>query len=287
MSSTAYKLKPVSALMRLLPPALPGKARLARHLLGSTLTAQDYKLRDGNGCAYVIPSLREPIGFYLLIDQVYEPETNQFLSERLSTGQVFLDIGANIGVFALPAARRVGPAGIVVAVEPSPTVADYLRRNIALNGLTNVRVKQCAAYNRDVEALPFYHAPTDHFGMGALAPQFHAAPINVPAFTLDHILADEGITKVDLIKIDVEGFEAAVFRGAAGILTGEAAPPILFEFCDWAEARVPGGQVGDAQRVLLDYGYKIYRLPDVLAGRNKPLPGVLGEGFEMLVALKP
>ena len=82
MSSTAYRLKPVSALMRLLPPTMPGKARLARHLLGNALAAQDYEAFDVNGCAYVIPSLREPIGFHLLINQVYEPAS---LAEKFET----------------------------------------------------------------------------------------------------------------------------------------------------------------------------------------------------------
>src|SRR5918912_3961816 len=202
MISAAYRLKSVAALMHLLPPTLPGKARLARRLLGSTVATQDFALRDVNGCAYVVPSLSEPIGFHLLIDRIYEPASDQFLRKRLRLGQVFVDIGANIGVFTVPAARRVGPKGTVLAIEPAPAIADYLRRNVTLNGLANVRVKECAAFNRNVSALPFYQAPADHFGMGALAAQFHATPIQVPAHTLDHILAEEGIAQVDLIKID-------------------------------------------------------------------------------------
>ena len=285
--AAAYKLKPLSVLMRLLPTALPGKARLARQLLGAALGARDYELRDGDGCAYVIPSLREPIGFHLLIDSVYEPASHKFLLSRLHAGGVFVDVGANIGVFTVPAALRAGPKGVVLAIEPAPAIAGYLRRNIVLNGLKNVRVKQCAAFERNEDELPFYHAPTEHFGMEALAAQFHDSPISVPGRTLDDLLAEEQLARVDLIKIDVEGFEASVLQGASQLLKRQDAPTILFEFCDWAEARVPGRQIGDAQRVLLDYGYKIHRLDDVLAGREKPLPTVLVEGFEMLVAIKP
>ena len=136
----------------------------------------------------------------------------------------------------------------------------YLQQNVRLNGLSNVRLRQCAASNRSVPTIPFWEAPSEHFSMGALAAQFHADPIAVPAQTLDDILDDESIGRVGLLKMDVEGFAAAVLHGARQLLTGHDAPLILFEFCDWAEARVPGGAVGDTQRLLLEWGYRLWWL---------------------------
>lgn len=272
----------MSRVLRLLHPGIPGKARLARLLLGSYLQSRDVRIHDRYGCTIVVPSLREPIGFYLLIDGAYEIETLAFLLRQLKEGSVFVDVGANIGAFTLPAARKVGSKGCVLAVEPSPRIFPYLKRGIALNGLSNVRMRHCAAFSHNSDNIPFYEPPIDHFGMGALAVQFHDHPIAVSAQALDHILAEERIGHVDLLKVDVEGFEAAVFLGAERLLTGDDPPLIVFEFCDWAEARVPGGKVGDAQKLLLDYGWQIYRLADL----SQPLKKPLIKGFETLVALK-
>jgi len=145
---------------------------------------------------------------------------------------------------------------------------------------------QSAACDRDDAALPFWEAPADHFGMGALAPQFDAQPTLVPGSTLDRMLAEAGIGKVDVLKVDVEGFEAAVFRGAQKLLSRPDAPVIVFEFCDWAEARMPDGRVGDAQQVLSNLGYCIWRLSDY-GNSEQSLTDVLQMGSNMLVAAKP
>ena len=68
MSLTAYRRSALSEVLRWLPPGMPGKARLARLLLGSCLQAQDVQLHTRYGCTFVVPSLCEPIGFHLLVD---------------------------------------------------------------------------------------------------------------------------------------------------------------------------------------------------------------------------
>ena len=275
----------ITEALRWLPPETPGKARLARCMLGSYLESQNAIIQGRDDIRYLTPSLREPVGFYLLIDGVYEVQAVDFVLERLKPGATFVDVGANIGVFALPAARRVGRSGRVIAIEPSPFVFPYLKRNIALNELSNVRSVQCAAHSRDGETIPFYEAPVEHFGMGSLGAQFHDSPVPVLCRTLDQILNEEQIEKVDVMKVDVEGFEAAVFEGAEELLAGDKAPLVLFEFCDWAENRLPGGSVGDAQRVLKRCGYQIWRLKDIVQGRS-PLQNVVTTGFDILVASK-
>ena len=69
------------------------------------------------------------------------------------------------------------------------------------------------------------------------------------------------------------------------MLKGTDSPLVLFEFCDWAEARVPNARIGDAQRLLLDYGYSIWQLTDFLKGRH-PLREPLDIGYAMLVACR-
>jgi hypothetical protein len=109
--------------------------------------------------------------------------------------------------------------------------------------------------------------------------------VPVTTHALDDILIEAGVDRVDVIKVDVEGFERDVFRGAIKVLSAERAPVILFEFCDWAEERLTDGGRGDAQRILRDLGYSIWRLRDAVRSRA-PLSGILTAGFETLVAMK-
>jgi FkbM family methyltransferase len=229
--------------------------------------------------------LREPVGFFLLVDGVYEAEVLDFVFGRLRPGAVVVDVGANIGAFTLPVAKAVGAAGCVIAIEASPLIFSYLQRNVTLNGLSNVRPVQCAAFSYDRQTVSFYEAPIDYFGKGSLGAHYQASPVSVLTRTLDSLLSEHQVGRVDLIKLDVEGSEAAAFRGAEKLLTGDSPPVVVFEFCDWAEESVLGGQVGYAQRLLRDWGYHIWRLKDVARGKA-PLTSVLTSGFEMLVAAR-
>lgn len=274
----------LAGLFRRLPPGLPGKARAARWLLGRQLAATDCWIEARGGLRFRVPSLREPVAFHLLVDGVYEPATASVLARLLRPGMRFVDVGANIGAHALPAARLVGPEGDVLALEPAPQVFPYLEANVAANGLRNVTALPLAA-GEVAGPVPFYPAPADHFGMGSRAPQFHAEPVTVASETLDRVLARHPGPAVGLVKVDVEGFEAAVFAGAAGLLGAAGAPPVLFEFSDWAERRAYGDDLGRAQRRLLDYGYRLWRLEAWCRGRA-PLSSVLTGGAAELLAVK-
>jgi FkbM family methyltransferase len=230
--------------------------------------------------------MSEPVAFHLFFDGVYERATLRFLFSRMGPASIFVDVGANIGAMTIPVARRIGATGRVVAVEASPRVFRYLAHNIAVNEISNVRLNCCAASDVEVTELPFYEAPADCFGAGSVGPQPHVSPSTVPAEPLDHILAGEGITHVDVLKVDVEGFESAVFRGAARLLNGSNPPIIAFEFDEWAEARTPHTRVGDAQRLLLEYGYTLWLLEDFGRHNASPLERELLKGGAMLVAEK-
>jgi FkbM family methyltransferase len=263
-------------------PSLPGKGRLARLLLGRSLDREGIRVDVSSSESFVVPHLRDPIAFHLLIDGVYEPETRDFILRHLSPGAVFVDVGANIGAFSVPAARKVGSSGRVVAVEASPRVFRFLEQNIRDNGLANVLLKGCAACDRE-GPVALYEAPACSSGMGALAPQFGVTPTPVQGRPLDDILEEEGMRQIDVLKVDVEGFETATFLGARRLLTGPHPPLVVFEFVDWAEARVPDCEIGDAQRQLAAWGYRLWRLRDYVRGKG-PLQGIRTTGSEMLVA---
>jgi FkbM family methyltransferase len=265
-------------------PRVRGKGRLARWVLAGYLDHPEIELRSKSGDVFLIPYLGDPIGVELLIHGDWEWNTSRFVLDHLPRGGTFIDVGANVGVFSVPAARQVGTAGRVLSIEASPRIFGYLQHNLIRNGIGNAVACACAAHDHDEEAISFWEAPADHFGMGALAPQFSGNPTRVAARTLDRLLADAGIERADVLKVDVEGFEAPVFRGARQLLTSPRAPLVVFEFCDWAEAR-SGQAVGSAQRVLQENGYRLSRL--TARGGEEPLNGVLSSGFEMLIARKP
>jgi FkbM family methyltransferase len=275
----------IARALRILPCRFVGKARLGRLILGSRLEASDVVVECGRGVRFLVPCLGEPVAFELLINGAYESETLSLLLMVASGNGVFVDVGANIGAFTVPLAKQLN-SGTVVAIEASPAVYPYLARNIELNDLHNIRLHHCAALDRDLDTVAFYEAPKDHFGMGALAAQFSGKAVSVTARTLDSILAQDGIDRVDALKVDVEGFEGQVFVGATKLLTGSRPPTIIFEFCDWAERRAQNAPIGQAQRFLLDLGYSIYRIADFVSLRPQALREPLLSGYEQLVAYR-
>lgn len=280
-------LRLTAGFLRLLPAGTRGKTRTAKFILRPVLRTRDVTVRDRDGCRYVVPSLREPVAFHLFFDGVYERETLRFLFSRLGPGSTFVDVGANIGAMTIPVARHVGAMGQVVAIEASPRVFRYLAHNVAANEISNVRLKCCAASDSEALELTFYEAPAECFGSGSVGPQSSALQTTVPAAPLDRILAAEDITHVDVLKVDVEGFESAVFRGATRLLNGPNPPIVVFEFDGWAEARTPNTKVGDAQRLLREYGYALWLLNDFGHRNARSLDRELREGGAMLVAEKP
>lgn len=286
ISFSQDRLQALSGWLQKVPPWIFGKTRFARFLLKPFFKATNIPVTDKWGNRFLLPSAKEPIGFFLISDGMYEPLTMRLLFRHLARGSTFVDVGANIGVFTIPLAKQVGTDGRVLAIEPSPRIFPYLRDNVQMNRLGNVRLQNCAAYHCDQSEVPFYESPQDQFGMGSLGAQFHEQPVAVPAQTLDSLLEKEGLHHVDLLKVDVEGYEQSVFKGAQRLLSAPDAPILLFEFCDWAETRAAGGHAGNAQRLLWDYGYEIWHLSDFLGKKRGSCKEILVKGFAMLVAIK-
>jgi FkbM family methyltransferase len=157
-----------------------------------------------------------------------EDATTQFVKSFLRPGMTFVDAGANVGYFTLLAASL---GARVVAYEPTPAVAERLRENVTLNAFNNVTIVNAAVADK-CGSLTFYgtassESPDDPeannlFGGGDYS-------IEVAAVSLDDNLADHGVQKVDLLKIDVEGAEPMVLDGAEKLLRHPAAPTILIE----------------------------------------------------------
>ena len=252
--------------------------------MGSARDRRDVLLRDRFGHRFLVPEVGSSIAFDLLIHGVYEPVELGLILAWLRPGSVFVDVGANIGCYSLPAADAVGPDGRVLAIEASPSVRQYLERNVAINGLRNVEIVPLAAGDH-IGSVGFHEAPSHSFGMGSIAAQFASPPVDVPISTVDTLLEARGIGHVDAIKVDVEGYELAVFRGAEKTLTGGDPPAVLFEFLDWAEDRAAVASVGAAQEILMQWGYRVWTTSGFVRD-HPPLAAPLTSGGEMLVAIR-
>jgi FkbM family methyltransferase len=164
----------------------------------------------------------------------------RFLASTLREGQVFLDIGANIGFYSLFAAARVGPSGRVISFEPDPMTFESLKRSIASNGFTWAKPVNMALSNRAGE-IPFFTVSDG--SAHSLVPEIerranrYSGKVPVRVARLDD-LEKEGVLdvpRVDLIKIDVEGEEERTVEGLLGTLRRFEYPLV------WAEVRGPKG----------------------------------------------
>ncbi|HTV31653.1 MAG TPA: FkbM family methyltransferase [Methylocella sp.] len=162
------------------------------------------------------------------LNDSYEPLETAFVKANLGQGDIFLDIGANIGWFTLLATTLIGDTGRVHAFEPRKPTVDYLRRSIALNGLNSiVTVHEVGLDLEERDHCLAWEKGTTNPGHSALCEggagnEFETMAIHVTA--LDKI----GLAKVDFIKIDVEGAEMNVFLGGAKTITTHR-PVILSE----------------------------------------------------------
>jgi FkbM family methyltransferase len=166
----------------------------------------------------------------------YEPNEFFMLSQVIRPGMIFVDAGANMGLYTLFAARKTGEHGIVLAIEPSTRECARLLQNVEINSLSNVRLVRNAVSDScsDVDLLVAEDEWSGHNTLGSFA---YDTPLalkeTVPSDRLDNIVLREGLSRVDIIKLDIEGAEFRALKGAAGILE-RFQPLLLLELADRA-----------------------------------------------------
>jgi FkbM family methyltransferase len=203
----------------------------------------------------------------------YEPHVTARLKGLLTPGATFVDVGASVGFFTILASRLVGPTGRVVAFEPGSQNTSLLLLNVQTNNADNVEVLQVAASSEP--GLLLYsrsggngHAAAFDGNAGALA--FSDL---VRADTLDRVLADE--KRVDVVKVDVEGAEGLVLRGARRLLE-QRRPSVIFEFSPPSLAATSGEPAERVLGLLTDLGYGLEILGDGEgAGRSRGVAEVI------------
>jgi len=230
--------------------------RLGRRLAG--LGSQTEVVRDGLRWQL---DLCEGIDLALYLG-IFETDSVSVVRRLLEPGAVVLDIGANIGAHTLPMARRVGPNGKVYAFEPTQFAFQKLQNNINLNAELKNRIvleqimlgepSTAILPDRIYSSWPLAHSSRLHKKHGGkLMPTTGARTCSV-----DQYVMQAGIRRIDLMKIDVDGYESAVLCGAQETLMSMR-PPIIMEFAPYVLEEA-GASIEGLCEILRRHKYHLY-----------------------------
>jgi FkbM family methyltransferase len=185
----------------------------------------------------------------------WEAQVWNAIRDGLEDGSVFLDVGAHIGYDTLKAAHHIGPTGRVVAFEPNPRIVQLLRDNVAASGAANVMVQAIACSDTET-TLTLFDSTGSNSGGTSLA-EANAGPasraVTVPARRLDDVIQELGLSRVDVIKVDAEGAETLVLRGAQETLR-RFKPRLVIEVIPSVLAGM-GTSVDELEALIWSLGY--------------------------------
>lgn len=186
---------------------------------------------------------------------VSEPELFVFYAGFLKAGMTVVDAGANIGLHTLFFAKRVGPEGRVYAFEPGQSAFDRLQSHVKRNQLANVRCLHCALGTSEGVVSITENRQDNSRNFVVESSSGTTGTKNVVLRSLDQVLKEEGVARVDFLKIDVEGFEPQVLEGAINYLRQQSIRVLQLELDDSSLAR-SGYTTAQVGNMLHDAGYR-------------------------------
>ena len=175
---------------------------------------------------------RGAVAAYLWAGLSSEKQEVSFILNVLQPGMIFFDVGTNVGLFAISAAKKIGGEGIY-AFEPCSSTFQLLQRNLTLNGVSDVNVTQIALGESVGEGVLQINA-SGKDGLNTLGQATHpdshvVGREEVRVTTVDIFMKEHNVPRVDVMKVDIEGAELMLFRGARDLLERADAPLILYE----------------------------------------------------------
>ena len=188
----------------------------------------------------------------------WEPEVVGVITQNVRPGMVALDIGAHSGYYTLMLSKLVGAKGRVIAFEPLPPNFRILQENVELNRATNVQRQQQAVGERSGEGILIVPDPMDSLVAGPMIAADPRGIMRVPTVSLDDFLFEHG-TSVDFVKMDVEGAEGDILRGARRTLE-TFHPCMMVELHDMEKQEGRHHPVAD---LMEEFGYEIRWLSEV------------------------
>jgi len=267
-------------------PAMSGRGTIANSTLMKYFDASEPvdTFADVAAGSIKIPT-HDYVGRTILYFGDLDLKISTIINRVVSPGDVTLDIGANLGIVSLHLAQSVGPHGHVHAFEPSPLVIPYLTDTI--NSNPDLRITHHGiALGREQSKL-FLHIPPRNAGEATLMTDGAKNAMNsveVSVETLSTFAATQGLTQIDFIKIDVEGFEAEVLAGGKALLDAHIPKAILFEEHSFSRtAALPS-----SLELLSGCGYELYAITKSLFGlKIVPLTNPRADSAHDFLALAP
>ncbi len=202
------------------------------------------------GMSFVLPSGDFGVTLEAESTGSYEPVTTNLIESLLGPGMTFIDIGAHVGLFAIPATQWVGCNGKIIAFEPHPENFHLLLNNLKINQVEEQVTAIQSAISNKTQSMDLY---TCSFNTGdhQLYPSSTRDKISVPCTTLDDFFPSG--TQVDLVKMDVQGAEGFAFEGMRRLLEENKAIQIIWEL---------------SPQQLLNSGYSTNKVLDYLESLN-------------------
>jgi FkbM family methyltransferase len=218
-------------------------------------------VRLPNGCLMTC-DLRDHVERQIFFIGVYEPIESYLFSTLIQPGWTVFDVGANVGQYSLMASTAVQSQGAVHAFEPIPQ--NYMRasEHITMNNLTNIQLNTFAAWHEETELELGQSADmTDNAGTFSVGAKVASAAIafRVKAKSLDQYVSEQGVSKVNLVKMDIEGAELSALRGFQSTLKRDR--PIVLMEINPAACKQMDYQPSDLWKLLVDeLGYRAWKI---------------------------
>lgn len=228
----------------------------------------DLIAKTSRGLMMSLPGADLSITPEIALSATYEEPELRFIEKTLRGGDFFVDVGCNVGVFTLLAARAVGPFGRVFAFDPNDEVIKHLRRSLVMNWVHDrVKIFDCAV--GELEEMVTLRYSRLRLGDGNLGQDDNSTfnrsvaelgdliEKQTRAVTLDHVFPHS--IEIKILKIDVEGFEHAVFGGSRRLLKERSINYLMVELLEEVAPRSHQQNI-DAIREAMDLGYRICRI---------------------------
>lgn len=241
--SLGGRLRAAAMIRRL--PDFRGRQRVSRALLGRPDLRTTIQFGEGLSLELDLTDADDRLAFFL---QSQPPVLSPIFDESLRPGDLVIDVGANIGIYSLWAAQRVGATGAVHAFEPIATTRQTLMKNVVQNGMAASIEVRSEAVGSGIGELTLFTAPGASGRASTYRRQGNVSAAVVPLTYLDGYCAERRISP-RLVKIDVEGFEAEVLRGMSVLLTASAPPVVVLE-CVEEQLRLAGSSLGELTKLM-------------------------------------
>ncbi len=217
----------------------------------------------------------------------FENTELSFAQKIVGVGDIFFDVGANIGVYTVLASKLVGGSGQVHSFEPLAEVNKLLRANVEKNDCNNVFVNLTAVGDKEGTTKIFVNEQNALSSLGDTRRGKFLKSQDVEIVTLDSYARSANVTKIDFLKIDVEGFEGHVLRGAENLLQRSSDVLIL---CELAKKNFEplGFSVDETLSWMRSRGFEVWVLGGIQSLELYPARSNVGEyRFQNILFVRP